>query len=183
MEKITDETVVGATELATVLGITARRVQQLAQDGTFHAVSRGKYSLSGCVRKYIALQAKPKTDADTANAERRKVVSEADLKEAKAKMAKLQAEELEGNMHRSEDVQAMTEDLIYAIRGAVNALPGRLAVDVAACKTAAEAAEVIKKECHKVLRELADYRYDPVKYEERVRARLNLDEPERDEDA
>lgn len=183
MEKITAESVVGATELACVLGLTARRVQQLAQDGVFVPVSRGKYELADCVQKYIRLQTKPKTDQAVADAERRKTVSDADLKEAKAKVAKMQAEELEGNMHRSEDVAAMTEDLIYTIRSSINALPGRVAVDVAAVSTAAEAAEVIKKECHKILRELADYRYDPIKYEERVRARLSMDEPERDEDA
>ena len=33
-EKITDETEVSTTELAVVLGVSARRVQQMAQDGT-----------------------------------------------------------------------------------------------------------------------------------------------------
>lgn len=83
----------------------------------------------------------------------------------------MEMQELQGKMHRSEDVAAMTEDLIYTIRGALIALPGRLAVDVAATSTAAEAAEVIRKEVHKVMRELAAYRYDPEKYEERVRQR------------
>ena len=40
----------------------------------------------------------------------------------KATIAKLEAEELKGKMHRSEDVAAMTTDLIYAIRGAMMAL-------------------------------------------------------------
>ena len=47
-------------------------------------------------------------------------------------------------MHRSEDVAAMTEDLVYAIRGALMALPGRLAVDVCDVKTPAEVSEVIR---------------------------------------
>ena len=44
-ERITDETEVNVTELATVLGVTARRVQQMGQDGTFTAVRRGRYML------------------------------------------------------------------------------------------------------------------------------------------
>ena len=58
--------------------------------------------------------------------------------------AKAEADELQGKMHRSEDVAAMTTDLIYAIRGAMMALPGRLAVDVASANSPAEAAEIIR---------------------------------------
>jgi len=78
-------------------------------------------------------------------------------------------------MHRSEDVAAMTEDLIFAIRGMLLALPGRLAVDVATAKEAAEAAEIIRQEVYKVMEEISHYQYDPKKYEERVRDRMRWD--------
>lgn len=97
--------------------------------------------------------------------------AEVTLKVAKATVAKLEADELQGKMHRSEDVAAMTEDLIFSIRGMLVALPGRLAVDVANANTAAEAAEIIRKGVFEVMREIANYRYDPKKYEERVRER------------
>ena len=93
------------------------------------------------------------------------------MKASKAQIAKMEADELRGKMHRSEDVAAMTEDLIYTVRGSLMALPGRLAVDVAATATPAEAAEIIRKEVHALMRELANYQYDPQKYEERVRER------------
>ena len=100
---------------------------------------------------------------------------EAQLKASKAKIASLEAQELEGRMHRSEDVAALTEDLIYEIRGALIALPGRLAVDVAACSSAAEAAELIRREVCQVMAELSGYQYDPAKYAERVRERMKWD--------
>ena len=75
----------------------------------------------------------------------------------------------------------MTEELVYTIRGALNALPGRLAVDVAKAGTPAEASEVIRKEVNKVMRELAGFRYDPKKYEERVRKRMDWSEADDDE--
>ena len=93
------------------------------------------------------------------------------MKVARAQIAKAEADELQGKMHRSEDVAAMTTDLMYAIRGAMMALPGRLAVDVAAAQSPAEAAEIIRREVNKAMRELSNYRYDPKKYEERVRER------------
>ena len=104
-----------------------------------------------------------------------KRTAEAQLKASKAKIAKLEAQELEGKMHRSEDVAAMTEDLIFEIRGALIALPGRLAVDVAACGSAAEAADVVRREVNLVMGELANYQYAPQKYAERVRERMRWD--------
>ena len=100
----------------------------------------------------------------------------------KATIAKLEADERKGTMHRAEDVAALTEDLVYTIRGALNALPGRLAVDVAAVSTPAEASEVIRKEVSKVMRELAGYHYDPKKYEERVRERRAWSERDSDDE-
>ena len=41
MQKITDESEVSTTELATVLGVSARRVQQMAQDGTIPTCRKG----------------------------------------------------------------------------------------------------------------------------------------------
>lgn len=180
--KISTDTEVGVTELAAVLGITARRVQQLSQDGTFVTVRRGKYGLADSVQRYINFLSKPTIDEEDAKLERAKRMSETQIKAAKATMAKLEADELKGKMHRSEDVAAMTEDLIYTIRGALNALPGRLAVDVATASSAAEAAEIIRKEVFKVMRELAGYHYDPRKYEERVRDRRSWDASESDDD-
>ena len=90
-----------------------------------------------------------------------------------AKIAELEAQELQGIMHRSEDVATLTEDLLYTIRDSLLALPGRLAVDVAATNTAAEAAEVIKREVFLVMKDLSSYNYDPEKYAERVRERMD----------
>ena len=61
--------------------------------------------------------------------------------------------------------------LLWSISGAMMALPGRLAVDVASANSPAEAAEIIRREVNKAMQELSNYRYDPKKYEERVRER------------
>jgi len=76
-------------------------------------------------------------------------------------------------MHRSEDVQAITEDMANMLRNLLLSLPGRLAVDVSNARSAAEASVIIKEAVHEVMREMSKYQYDPAKYEERVRERLN----------
>lgn len=175
IEKITPETEVSTSELACVLGITGRYVRQLVENGQLEKSGRGRFVLADAVQRYIAGLSRETTSAEEARLERAKRQSEVTLKASKAEMARLELKELQGKIHRSEDVKAMTEDLIYTIRSDLTALPGRLAVDVAAAKTAAEAAEVIRKEVTLVMKELAGYRYDPKKYEERVRQRRDWD--------
>ena len=168
IDVITEQTEVSTTELACVLGITGRRIRQMAEDGQLQKVSKGRFLLADSVQRYV----KFRSDG----------VAETTMKASKATIAKLEADELKGTMHRAEDVAALTEDLVYTIRGALNALPGRLAVDVAAVSTPAEASEVIRKEVSKVMRELAGYHYDPKKYEERVRERRDWSERDSDDE-
>lgn len=179
-EKITLDTEVSTSELATVLGLSVRRIQQMVQDGKLPTVRRGKLSLCQSVQKYISFQGKDDLNEEEEKLEKGRRKAEVTLKISKAQVAQLEAAELQGKMHRSEDVAAMTEDLIYTIRDALVSLPGRLAVDVVTAKTAAEASEIIKKEVYTVMQELATYRYDPRKYEERVRDRRDWDASESD---
>lgn len=181
-EKITEKTEVSTSELAPILGLTARRVQQMVQDGTLLTVAKGKLRLADAVQRYIKFISTDPVDEEDAKIEKGRRKAEATMKASKAAIAQMEARELQGKMHRSEDVAALTEDLVYTIRGALNALPGRLAVDVVAANTPAEASEIIRKEVYKVMRELASYHYDPKKYEERIRQRLDWSESDDDDE-
>ena len=158
--KITSETEVSSSELACVLGITGRNIRQLVEDGQLEKVD-GRFILSASVQRYVAFKSKRDKDDEEQRLDKARRTAEVTLRASKAQIAKMEADELRGKMHRSEDVAAMTEDLIYTIRGSLMALPGRLAVDVAATATPAEAAEIIRKEVHALMRELANYQYDP----------------------
>ena len=174
----TKQNLVDSKIIAQLFGVTTRRVQQLAQEGIISATKQGnanKYDLLPTIQRYIKhlsekANRKEATKKDT-ETEGRRLEAEADLKRSKADMAALQLKELEGKMHRSEDVEAVMTDLVYTIRSMLMALPGRLAVDVVSAKTAAEASEVIRAEVYKVLEELAGYKYDPEEYARRVRDR------------
>lgn len=166
---------VKAAEVANLLDITIQRVGQLRKEGVlkqYKMPAGDRYRLVESVKDYIHFIRDRETKEPRAGPdEARKAAAEADLKESKAAVAKLQLKELEGKMHRSEDVEAMTTDLVYTIRSMIMALPGRLAVDMANTKAAPEASERIERECHEILRELAAYKYDPEKYKQRVRDR------------
>lgn len=169
--KINRETVVNTSEAASISGLTIRRIQQLIQDGTIPTIERGKITLGDLCESLIRQSKKELSDEDR-KIEQAKRKAEATLKASKAQIAKLEADELAGKMHRKEDVESIMFDMIYTIRDGLNALPGRLAVDAANAKTAAEASDVIRREVHKLMTELANYEYDPDKFEERVRERM-----------
>ena len=173
IDVITEETEVSTTELACVLGITGRRIRQMAEDGQLQKVSKGRFLLADSVQRYVKFLSDGPMDEEDKKLEKTRRVAETTMKASKATIAKLEAEELKGTMHRAEDVAALTEDLVYTIRGAL---------DVAAVSTPAEASEVIRKEVSKVMRELAGYHYDPKKYEERVRERRDWSERDSDDE-
>lgn len=173
-EKISPDTQVSTTELACVIGVSGRRIRQLAEDGVLDKVNTGKFNLAQSVQRYIAmLNAPSKNEASDKTVAR--LDAEIRMKEAKAIVAELEAEELQGKMHRSEDVAKLTEDLIYSIRNALMSVPGRCSVDTAEAKTPAQTFDIIRREIYHVMTELANYQYDPQKYEERVRERRAWD--------
>lgn len=169
-----------AEDLASLFALSGQWINQLTRDGVLKKTDTPagrRYDKDESVRAYVRyLRDKAAGRADKAAAvasEQEKMAAEVRIKRAKAQIAELEARELQGIMHRSEDVAAMTEDLLYAVRDALIALPGRVAMDAARADTAAEAAEVVKRETYAVMRELSMYKYDPAKYAERVRGRMD----------
>lgn len=178
----------GSDIIAKLFGVTERRVQQLAKEGVIPVAQQRpyKFDLLPTVQAYIKhlsekANGKEQKSTDTVQAEADKLRAEADLKQSKAKIADMQLKELEGKMHRSEDVEAMTNDLVYTVRSLIMALPGRLAMDVVQAASANEASALIRSECHKILNELAGYKYDPEVYQRRVRDREGWSVPLEDE--
>lgn len=176
--------------IAKLFDLDVRRVQQLAKEGILPVASQRpyKFDLLPTVKAYIRYlrdraNGKEAKTADTVKAEADKLRAEADLKQSKAKIAELQLKELEGKMHRSEDVEALTNDLVYTARSMIMALPGRLAMDVVQAGSANEASALIRTECYKILDELAGYQYDPEAYRRRVRDREGWSDALADEEA
>ena len=170
------EELVPTTELAELFGMTEKRVQQLAKEGIIPTVKKRPYMfhLWDAASAYIQhlrekIQGREEKSSKTVQAE--KLRAETDLKRAKADIETLKLRELEGKMHSSEDVEAVTNDLVFTIRSMVMSLPGRLAMDVIKARDANEASVIIRSECYKILRELADYQYDPEAYKQRTRDR------------
>lgn len=170
-ETITDTTLGTTAELAALVGVSTRRIQQLTADGIITAASKGHYLLSAAVQAYLSYRLGESLTPEDLTVERRRREADTSLKESKAIIARLDAEAAEGNYHRQEDVQEFLEELIYEVRSAFISLPGRLAVDVARSNSAAECAEIIKGEVSEALSALSRWGYDPEVFREHEEAR------------
>ena len=174
---------VDSNVVSKLFNVTPRQVTQLVTEGVITAAKdKGnyKYDLALVTQQYIKhlserLAGREK-NSSLMEQEREKLDADIRMKKAKAAMLELQYAELEGKMHKSDDVEALTTDLVFAIRGMLIALPGRLAIDVVGAKTAAEASNMIRAETYKILEALSNYRYDPDVYAKRVRERQGWSE-------
>lgn len=171
----------GTQVIAKIFGVSVRRIEQLTAEGVIVAAQTRprKYDLLPTIQAYIKYlsdkangREKKETDAELETA---KLQAENRIKTAKAEMAEMELKELQGELHRAEDVEAIVTDHVMLVRSMLMAMPGKLAVDLAAIDNAPEAAERVKQEVHTVLNGLANYRYDPDEYKKRVRQRRGWD--------
>lgn len=166
--------------IAKIFGVSTRRVEQLKSEGVIKGEGKPtKYDLLPTIQAYIKYlsdkaygREKKQTDAQLETA---KLEAEKRIKTAKAEMAELELKELQGKMHRAEDVEAIVTDHVFFLRSMLMAMPGKLAVDLAGTHTAAEQADRVKQEIYYILENLAGYRYDPEEYKKRVMERQGWD--------
>lgn len=186
---MSSENLVTTEIIADLLSVTVRRVQQLAKEGIIPAAKTKPYAfdLYEVAQTYIKylndkVVGKENRTHDVKQAEEEKLRAEADWKMAKAKMSEIQLAELEGNMHRADDVIEVMNALVYAVRSNILSLPGRLAMDVVEAKTANEASAIIRAECNNILNDLSNYKYNPDEFRRRVKERQGKKEESEDEE-
>ena len=172
--------------IAKIFGVSTRRVEQLKTEGVIRGQGKPtKYDLLPTIQAYIKYlsdkangREKKETDAQL---ETEKLEAEKRIKMAKAEMAELELKEMKGELHRASDVEEITTDHVLFVRSMLMALPGKLAVDVAAINSAPECADRIKQEVYAILNSLANWQYDPDDYKKRMRERQGWNDRHGDE--
>ena len=166
-----------ADVIARLFGKTVRRIQQLTQDGilpTEETPAGRRYDLLPTITRYIkyleerAEKQQPQSMTDKLE---KKMDAEIKYKQAKADKAKLELDELKGTLHRAEDIEKLTNELVFAVRAMLLALPGRVAMDLAAIDTAPGVSAYMAKHVASLLDELATHEYNPNAYAQLVRER------------
>lgn len=173
--------------IAKIFGVSTRRIEQLKTEGIIKGEGKPtKYDLLPTIQayiKYLSDKANGREKKENmANLEEAKLSAEVEIKKSKAEAARLELKELQGKMHRAEDVEAIFTDHVLFLRSMLLAMPGKLAVDLSGEHSAAEQAETVKREVYYILNNLADYRYDPEEYKKRVMERQGWENHREDEE-
>jgi len=180
-----------ADVIAKLFGKTTRRIQQLTQDGvlpTEETPSGRRYDLIPTIKNYIKYledrleKQRPKSMEDKLE---KKLDAEIKYKKAKADKAKLELAEANAIMYRAEDIEKLTNELVFSIKGMLLALPGRVAMDLANIDNAPEVSKYMAQHVNGLLTELANHEYSPERYKQLIRERegwlLNTDNDDGDD--
>lgn len=162
--------------IARIFGVSTRRVEQLKTEGVIKGEGRPiKYDFIPTIMAYIKFLSdkaygREKKENVSEKLEK-KLDAEIKWKQAKADKSKLELDELKGTLHRAEDIEKLTNELVFAVRAMLLALPGRVAMDLAAIDTAPEVSAYLSRHVAVLLDELATHEYSPDAYAALVRER------------
>lgn len=181
---------VKTADMSVILGKSDQWVGNLAQKGILVKVKTEKgmlFDLIASMQGYLQWLSEQHEEKDPEIEELDKKKKQLDntIRAAKAIKENLSAKELQGEMHRSEDVRAMTEDLLFAVKNGLTTLIGRLSVEIAGASDPADIPDIIKREVYLILNQLSNYKYDSRKYKQRVderRKKATSDIDSEDED-
>ncbi|MBJ6362112.1 hypothetical protein ACFOQM_12500 [Paenibacillus sp. GCM10012307] len=161
------EIVFNTKQLADAFDMTPRRVQQLAEEGVFPKAGRGKYLAIDCIKNYInSLQTK--TGGGTVDLDYERALHE----RAKRAKTELLLAEMKGDLHRSDDVMFIMNDMISSFRSKILAMPSKISPQLVGKTEIPVILELLANEVRTALSELSEY--DPAKFREVSREYVEL---------
>jgi len=173
---IDDSNIISTKKFSEILGVSTRRIQQLADDNALVRVGRGQYDLSQSIKKYIEYQiekAMPDEELDNA-------IETALWTKARREKTELEVQIIKGELHRSEDVKRVMNDMLMAFRQRTLSLPSKLAPQVVMIEDIQVIKDTLKIGVIELLNELKDY--DPAVFYEISKDKMFLNEEEAEEE-
>ncbi|WP_121614778.1 hypothetical protein [Virgibacillus halodenitrificans] len=161
------EYTVTTKELSEILNLSPRRIQQLTKESALVRSARGKYDLPSSIQAYIEyMNEVPDEELD-------KVEEETLWTRARRQKAELELKIMQGEVHRSEDVESVMNDMLGAFRSQLLVIPGKVAPQLIAETDVEVIKDTVKKYVYEAMQELADY--DPHVFYAKSKDRLSID--------
>lgn len=158
-----DGFVVTAAVIASLCGLSERRIRQLAGEGIIDKTKSGSYELIPTIKKYILhlranVEAKKESCSDDENFFKEKALHE----KAKREKAELELAIMKNQLHNATDVEMVMSGMLSTFRNRILAIPQKVAPKLIGIRNLAELSEIINIEILETLTELSDY--DPVMF-------------------
>ncbi len=162
-ENEVENMVVNTKTIASMIGVTDRRVRQMAEEGIIEKVGHGRFELMDTMRRYIDYL----RNTGEASAEEMDLVKKYDHEKMLHEAAKREAAELKlavmkGSLHEAEVVEKVMTKMLSTFRAKILAIPSKVAPVLIARNEIAVIQDLIQKEIYETLEEFSDY--DPKMY-------------------
>lgn len=150
---------VNQKELAECIGITAREIRNLRQQGMFAQMPETrKYDLSKCVREYIDFKIKAETGRGTVLIKER---VQAEHEEIKKQISLLKLRRLKRQLHAATDVEDFLNNMLINFRNRLLDLPPKIAMTIKGEEDTNIITRMVKEYLFEALENLSQY--DPEK--------------------
>ncbi len=149
-----------------LLNLKYRRLYVLAEKGIIRKPQHGMWELVPTIQGYVSFLQTLAYGRKTLHEDE---PGEIDYREEKAKLTQAQAEKarlevnhLKGKLHKSEDVERITSDMLMRFKARITSMPSKIAGFLLGKQEITEVEAILKRHCNEALNELAAY--DPSKY-------------------
>ena len=130
-------------DLAALLNLTERRINQLSKDGIIPKESRGEYNFLDCQREYLAFLSRGTSEKDRDR-----------LVKAQADKIEYEVQELKKLVVRTDLIKLAVSNMISSCRSKLLSIPTKLAPLVMGCESIAAAKEQLEKGVFEALADL-----------------------------
>jgi len=156
--KIITEMQVSTSEMAALLGLSVRRVQDMAREGVLPQDTSGRFPrfhLKESLHAFIrSIEERCQRESKVADIRVEKTL----LTREQRIQAELKTRVMTGQLHRGDDVRAIMSDMLAAFRARILVIPSRLAPRVVGLEDIPVVQDLLTAECHEALAELAGYK-------------------------
>lgn len=151
---------VNAAALAECFGVTKRRIEMMANEGTVVRIRRGKYDLGQSVKNYIdyMTHAEKSTEGKTLDGVR------AAHERIKMRKTELIVQRMEGQLHLASDVERLWGNMAGTVKSRMLGIPVKLAPQVTGLTDTKEIEGLLTREITAAMNEVSGY--DPADYDD-----------------
>ena len=160
-------------EICEIMGLSARRIQQLVDEKAIVRASHGKYDLVASVRSYNDY-IKNKLIEDDPDLD--KLREETLWIRARRMKAESEYKIMSGELHRSKDVEEIMNKMMEVFRSQLLSFPTRAAPKVIGETDVNVVREMLTKDIKEVMQVLSDY--DPSVFYEQSEDKIHVESPE-----
>lgn len=150
---------VSAKVLTRIIGLTERRIRQLAEEGILVRAGKGRYRLEESLKNYIlTLKVAIETGGvDNPDGELNLEEEKAMHEKVKRHISELKLQTMKGELHKSDDVKHVMTEMIVSIKTKLLSLPSKISPLLLSRDDVGYIKGIITKEVVEALNELKDY--------------------------